>query len=308
MGSGNSGNTGGGGATTGGSGTSSGASTSGGSGTSAGTGGPSGGSASGTGGSMSGGSAGGTGGPTSGSSGADAGGSTSGNSASGTSGDAGATGMSTTGGAPANTPDLIGPGGATCGATNATHGDGWMCILNYPSPGANAVGAWFDYLWAGSTCNLTFKKPSGNNASNPQICFSSTSCTGATPGAGLGLSLCDVHGVDVSTWPQMQQLISSHGLSTTGKSTFSSCNTGVKMTTIHWTVGSGSIPAGASVMFNDASDQVLGQVDNLPAGTASVTVPTSVDTTKIASIQFSFNAAKIPSWDFCLTSLKIAYQ
>jgi hypothetical protein len=179
-----------------------------------------------------------------------------------------------------------------------------MCLLSYPSAGINAVGAWFDYTWAGTTCSDTLTKPSGSSA---QVCFSGGKCTGSMPGAGLGLSLCDIAGVNVSTWPQMQGLISTHGLSTTGESTFSQCNTGAVMTSVNWELGSGSIPAGTQLIFESAASQPLGQVV-LTAGATSAAIPSSVDATKIAAVQFSFNAATIPSWNFCLSSVTISYQ
>jgi len=203
-----------------------------------------------------------------------------------------------------STPDLIGPGGATCGNVNATHDDGWLCILNAPQPGANVVGAWFDYAYPTQTsCTHTLKKPSGGTR---QICYSGGSCSAAAAGAGLGFSICDVHGVDVSTWPEMKQLITSHGLSSTGKSAFGACNTGAKMSAVSWTIGSGSTPAGMSVVFQDASDTALGRVDSLAAGATSAAVPASVDASKIASIHFTFSGA-IKDWNFCVSSVKISY-
>jgi hypothetical protein len=206
--------------------------------------------------------------------------------------------------APTSTPDLIGPGGATCGNVNATHDDGWMCILSAPQPGANIVGAWFDYAYPTQTsCAHTLKKPSGGTR---QICYSGGTCSSAAAGAGLGFSICDVHGVDVSTWPEMKGLITSHSLSTTGKSAFGACNTGAKISAVSWTFGSGSTPAGMSVVFQDASDTALGRVDSLAAGATSAAVPATVDPSKIASIHFTFNGA-IKDWNFCLSTVKISY-
>jgi hypothetical protein len=201
--------------------------------------------------------------------------------------------------------ELIGPGGATCGATNATHGDGFVCVLNYPSAGPNAVGYWFDYPFSAGTCNVSFTKPAGNSATNPQVCFSGSACA-ATSGGGLGLALCDVHGIDVSTWPQLMMLESTSSLSSTAKSTFSGCNPGATMTSVSWTVGSGTIPSGTSVLFDDAADVDLARIDNLAAGATSVAVPANVDTTKLASIKFSVNGASSTSWNFCFTSLKVS--
>jgi hypothetical protein len=216
----------------------------------------------------------------------------------------GGSGMSSGGGVP-STVELIGPGGATCGATNATHGDGFICVLNYPSPGANVVGYWFDYPFSANTCTVSFTKPAGNNASNPQVCFSGSACA-ATSGGGLGLALCDVHGIDVSTWPELMMLEGTSSLSSTAKSPFRGCNPGATMTSVNWTVGSGSIPAGTSVLFDDAADVNVARVDNLAAGATSVAVPANVDTSRVASIKFSVNGATSASWNFCLTSLKVS--
>ncbi len=239
---------------------------------------------------------------TGGTGGSGTGGSGTGGSALGTGG-AGSGG--TTGGGVARTTELIGPGGATCGATNATHGDGFICVLNYPNPGTNVVGYWFDYSFSAGTCNVSFTKPAGNSAINPQVCFSGSACA-ATSGGGLGLALCDVHGINVSTWPELMMLETTSSLSSTVKSPFSGCNPGATMTSVSWTVGSGSIPAGTSVLFDDAADVNLARVDNLAAGATSVAVPTSVDTSKVASIKFSVSGASSTSWNFCLTSLKLS--
>jgi hypothetical protein len=234
---------------------------------------------------------------------------TGGNGANGTGGSAsgmgGADAGSTTGGGVARTTELIGPGGATCGATNATHGDGFICVLNYPNPGTNVVGYWFDYAFSAGTCTVNFTKPAGNSATNPQVCFSGSGCA-ATSGGGLGLALCDVHGINVSTWPELAMLESTSSLSSTVKSPFSGCNPGATMTSVSWTLGSGTIPAGTSVLFDDAADVNLARVDNLAAGATSVAVPTTVDTSKVASIKFSVNGASSTSWNFCLTSLKLS--
>jgi hypothetical protein len=215
------------------------------------------------------------------------------------------------GGAPAvgvaRTVELIGPGTASCGATNATHGDGFICVLNYPNEGPNAVGYWFDYAFTAGTCNLGFTKPSGNADANPQVCFSGSACP-ATSGGGLGAALCDVHGIDVSTWPQLESLETTSSLSTTVKSPFSGCNAGATITSLSWTLGSGSIPAGTSVLFDDAADVNVAQVDNLAAGATSVDVPANVDASKVASIKFSVSGAASPSWDFCLSSLTVSMR
>lgn len=205
----------------------------------------------------------------------------------------------------ARTTELIGPGGATCGATNATHGDGFICNLNYPNPGANVVGYWFDYSFSAGTCTVSFTKPAGNTATNPQVCFSGSACA-ATSGGGLGLALCDTHGIDVSTWPQLMMLESTSSLSSTAKSPFNGCNPGAMITSVSWTLGSGSIPAGTSVLFDDVADVNVARVDNVAAGATSVAVPANVDTSKVASIKFSVNGASSTSWNFCLTSLKVS--
>jgi hypothetical protein len=223
-------------------------------------------------------------------------------SAAGTGAGAGNTGA---GGSATSTVELIGPGEATCGATNATHGDGFICVLDYPSAGPNAVGYWFDYAFSAGTCTVAFTKPAGNNASNPQVCFSGSACA-ATSGGGLGLALCDVHGIDVSTWPELKMLETASSLSSTAKSPFSGCNPGRTLSSVSWTVSSGSIPTGTSVLFDDAADLNVAKVDNLAAGATSVNVPANVDTSKIASIKFSVNGASSTSWNFCLSSLKVS--
>jgi hypothetical protein len=225
-------------------------------------------------------------------------------------GDGGALNSGTGGsgaGAVPRTVELIGPGTARCGATNATHGDGFVCVLNYPSEGPNVVGYWFDYAFSAGTCNLGFTKPPGNDAANPQVCFSGSACP-ATSGGGLGVALCDVHGIDVSTWPQLESLETASSLSSTLKSPFSGCNPGATITTVSWTLGSGSIPAGTSVLFDDSADVNVAQVDNLAAGATSVDVPADVDASKVASIKFSVDGASSTSWNFCLTSLTVSMR
>jgi hypothetical protein len=207
----------------------------------------------------------------------------------------------------ARTVELIGPGTARCGATNATHGDGFVCVLNYPSEGPNVVGYWFDYAFSAGTCNLGFTKPPGNDAANPQVCFSGNACP-ASSGGGLGVALCDVHGIDVSTWPQLQSLEAASNLSSTLKSPFSGCNPGATITSINWTLGSGSIPTGTSVLFDDAADVSVARIDNLAAGTTSVDMPANVDASKVASIKFSVGGASSASWSFCLTSLTVSMR
>lgn len=207
----------------------------------------------------------------------------------------------------ARTVELIGPGTARCGATNATHGDGFVCVLNYPSEGPNVVGYWFDYAFSAGTCNLGFTKPAGNDAANPQVCFSGNACPAAS-GGGLGVALCDVHGIDVSTWPQLQSLEAASSLSSTLKSPFSGCNPAATITSINWTLGSGSIPAGTSVLFDDAADVSVARIDNLAAGTTSVDMPANIDASKVATIKFSVAGASSASWNFCLTSLTVSMR
>jgi hypothetical protein len=285
-------------ATSGGGASNTGASSSGTGGTGATSAGTSGGGTSGTG-------ASGTGASTSGTGGTSAGGTSAGGG--NTSAAAGNAGSGATTSGAARTVELIGPGPATCGATNATHGDGFICVLNYPAAGANVVGYWFDYAFSVGTCNVNFTKPAGNSAANPQVCFSGSACP-ATSGGGLGFALCDVHGIDVSTWPELMMLESTSSLSSTLKSPFSGCNPGAAMTSVSWTVGSGTIPAGMSVLFDNAADVDLARVDNLAAGATSVTVPATVDASKVASIKFSLSGATNTSWNFCLTSLKVSFH
>src|SRR5262249_11590253 len=127
--------------------------------------------------------AGGMGPTTTGTGGASAGGTGGAASGAGGRGAAGSTG----GGA--RPTELLGPGGGTCGATNATQGDGFICVLPSPNAGTNVVGYWFDYAFTAGTCNVAFTNPAGNNATNPQVCFSGSACP-ATSGGGLGLALC----------------------------------------------------------------------------------------------------------------------
>jgi len=225
----------------------------------------------------------------------------------GTAGSGATSSGGTSAGGVARTVELIGPGTARCGATNATHGDGFVCVLNYPSEGPNVVGYWFDYAFTAGTCNLGFTKPPGNDAANPQVCFSGSACP-ATSGGGLGVALCDVHGINVSTWPQLESLETASSLSATVKSPFSGCNPGATMTTVSWTLGSGSIPAGTSVLFDDAADANVARVDNLAAGATSVDVPANVDASKVASIKFSVAGTSSASWTFCLSSLTVSMR
>ena len=101
-------------------------------------------------------------------------------------------------------------------------------------------------------------------------------------------------------------LESASSLSSTAKSSFNGCNPGATITSVSWTLGSGSIPAGTSVLFDDAADVNVARIDNIAAGATSVAVPANVDTSKVASIKFSVNGASSTSWNFCLTSLKVS--
>jgi hypothetical protein len=80
------------------------------------------------------------------------------------------------------------------------------------------------------------------------------------------------------------------------------------MTSVSWTLGSGSIPAGASVLFDDAADANVARVDNLAAGATSVAVPAGVDTSKVASIKFSISGASSAAWNFRLTRLQVSMR
>jgi hypothetical protein len=124
----------------------------------------------------------------------------------------------------------------------------------------------------------------------------------------LGFNLCDVHGVDTSKWPEMNALITAGGLSTTTASTFSQCNGGAKLTSVNWTLASGSIPAGMAVEFADVGDLLLGSVPSVAAGATSVNVPATVDASKIARIKFQMNGTTIKTWDFCFQKLTLSYQ
>ena len=218
-------------------------------------------------------------------------------------------GSAGTSGGVARTTELIGPGGATCAARRTPLP--WRRLHLHPqlpanpARGPNVVGYWFDYAFVTGTCNVAFTKPAGNSATNPQVCFSGSACP-ATSGGGLGLALCDTHGIDVSTWPELSMLETTSSLSSTAKSPFNGCNPGATITSVSWTLGSGSIPAGTSVLFDDAADVNVTRIDNVAAGATSVAVPANVDTSKVASIKFSLSGGSNTSWNFCLTSLKVS--
>jgi hypothetical protein len=203
----------------------------------------------------------------------------------GSTGAAGSTGAGT----PGTTSDLV----------SITHADGWIPLFNDKNPpnwGTVVVGAWFDYQWAGTACTLGFTKGATKE------CLSGSGCSGA----GLGFSLCSFPGLDTSTWPQMQQFLTSRSLVTTGTSMygFGQCNPGLKITKVTWV---GNVPAGVAVAFHDGTDTSIGQVDVTAAAT-SVTVPATVDGGKIASIHFVVNGATIKTWNFCITNVTLSYQ
>jgi hypothetical protein len=199
---------------------------------------------------------------------------------------------------PGTTPDLIGPSSSTCGNPNATHADGWMCIFNYPNPGANVVGAWFDYQWTGGTCTLGY--------TTGKECFSGSNCTGTNAGAGMGFNLCAFLALDTSTWPQMKTFLTANNLATTAPSkySFGQCNSGSKITAVNWV---GTVPAGIIVDLHDVTDKSIGQV-SVVAGATSVTVPATTDGGAIASIHWVANASIVKTWNFCITKLTLSYQ
>jgi hypothetical protein len=74
------------------------------------------------------------------------------------------------------------------------------------------------------------------------------------------------------------------------------------------------MPAGAALQFKGASavknvsGLALGSVA-IAAGATSVTVPATVDGSKIAALEWSFPASSVTtSWNFCLTGLKLQYH
>jgi hypothetical protein len=162
------------------------------------------------------------------------------------------------------------------------------------------VGAWFDYQWSGAGCTLGFTKGATKE------CFSGSGCGGASPGAGMGFSLCSFPGLDVSTWPQMQQFLTSRSLLTTGTSMygFGQCNPGLKITAVNWV---GAVTAGIAVAFHDGTDTSMGQV-TVAAGATSVSVPATIDGGQIASIHFVANAATVKTWNFCVSKVTLSYQ
>lgn len=191
--------------------------------------------------------------------------------------------------------------GTTLDLVAVTHADGWIpgfdvdaAVISSPM----VIGAWFDYQYpATPSCGMTLSKAK-------QICFSGKGCPGAT--GALGFSTCAMNGLDVSKWPQMQAFVASHNLSTAANSNFafSACNPGLKMTGVNWT---GNVPSGVLVGFHDTADKTLGTAP-IAAGATSVTVPPSIDGTKIASVHFLVDATAVPSWSFCLTELKLSFQ
>ncbi len=77
-------------------------------------------------------------------------------------------GGSTGSGAPKTTADIIGPGGATSGNTNGTHGDKWICLLNYPSAGENVTGVWFSRTSSQFEPSSTNEGPPGSSLDTSQ--------------------------------------------------------------------------------------------------------------------------------------------
>ncbi|MGC4064987.1 MAG: hypothetical protein QM784_10160 [Polyangiaceae bacterium] len=210
----------------------------------------------------------------------------------GTGGSAG-TGGSTGITAPGTTADLV----------SITHADGWIPLFNDKNPpnwGTVVVGAWFDYQWTGAGCTLGFTK------GKTKECFSGSGCSGTSPGAALGFSLCSFPGLDTSTWPQMKQFLSSRNLSTTGKSMygFGDCNPGSKLTAVNWV---GDVPAGVAVAFHDGADKTIGQTP-VAAGATSVAIPSTIDGGSVASIHFVVNGSTFKTWNFCITKLTLSYE
>lgn len=211
-------------------------------------------------------------------------------------------GQATTAGT-SGTGGAAGPGlpGMTMDLVAVTHADGWIPGFDVNAPVIDSpmvIGAWFDYQYpAAPSCGMTLTKAK-------QICFAGKACPGAT--GALGFSTCAMNGLDVSKWPQMQTFVTSHNLSTAANSNFafSACNPGLKVTGVNWT---GNVPNGVLVGFHDAADKTLGTTP-IPAGGTSVTVPPTIDGTKIASVHFLVDGTAVPSWSFCLTQLRLSFQ
>lgn len=216
------------------------------------------------------------------------------------------TGGSTATGATQTTVDLLTAPDPCASGQPSTHNDGWLCVLHAPAAGDNEMGAWYDYTWP--TCPA----PTFSHASQ-KICFSGGPCTGAG-GAGLGLSLCDIE-ASIATWPAWQAVAKAGNIpvGTGAQGTFGQCNSGAAITSVSWTL-TGNTPAGMALQFQGAGaaantgGTTLGSV-TVAAGTTSVTVPATVDGSKIASLQWSFPASSVTTnWNFCLTGLKLQYH
>jgi hypothetical protein len=168
------------------------------------------------------------------------------------------------------------------------------------------MGAWYGFPWGGCA------KPTFSSAGQ-KICFSGGPCTGAG-GAGLGLSLCDIE-ASIATWPQWQAVATAGGIpvGTGAQGTFGQCNSGAAISGVSWTL-TGSTPAGMALEFHGAATVKNGAGPALgsaavAAGATSVTVPATVDGSKIASLQWSFPASTVTTaWNFCLTGLKLEYH
>lgn len=230
-----------------------------------------------------GGGGGGTGGTSSGGAPSLGGSTSAGGAVAGTSGNAGT---------PQVSPDLIA----------ATHADGYLQL--FPASPIVAIGPWFTYNWGTSNCNISPASGAQVKKGTGGICFSGKSCTGAAPGAGLGVKLCTTPG-DLTGWTEMQTFMIGHGMSgTNAPYGFGQCNTGNKITSINW---EGSVPSGTVVDLHDAAD--LSLITLTVAGAAtSVAVPASVDGGKIASVHFSMNGTTVPSWSFCVSKVTLSYQ
>ena len=113
------------------------------------------------------------------------------------------------------------------------------------------IGAWFDYKFpVGVACDEKLTKAAMNGGN---ICFSATSCAGAS--AALGMNLCNLSNLDVSTWPEMQTFIETNGLSNGADAVFAfgQCNPGKKLVSVAWAE---AMPAG-KISFRDAADAAL---------------------------------------------------
>jgi hypothetical protein len=232
-----------------------------------------------------------------------------GGSAPGTGGAAGNGGAAASGAAGAGaggTPLAAGgsPGGVQVSPDliASTHADGYLQL--FPANPIVAIGPWFTYDWGTSDCNIAPKSGAEVKKGAGGICFSGQSCTGAAPGAGLGFKICTTPG-DISTWTEMQTFMAAHGMTgTNAPYGFGQCNTGNKITAINWV---GQVPSGAVIDLHDATDVSLVTLP-VTAGATSVAVPATVDGGKIASIHFSMNGTKVPTWNFCVSMVTLSYQ